>query len=46
MKVHTAIFTTAAGMLNELAALDREIALCRKIKFYNTSYYLVKNNLY
>ncbi len=34
MKGHTAIFTTAAGMLNELAALDSEIALRRKIKFY------------
>lgn len=34
MKGHTAIFTTAAGMLNELAALDSEMALRRKIKFY------------
>ena len=34
MKGHTAVFITAAGMLNELAALDSEMALRRKIKFY------------
>lgn len=30
----TVLFTTAAGMLNELAALDSESALRRRIKYY------------
>jgi ABC-type cobalamin transport system ATPase subunit len=30
----TALFTTAAGMLNELAELDSDSALRRRIKYY------------
>lgn len=31
---HTALFTTAAGMLNELAAIDSDSALRRRVKSY------------
>lgn len=34
LKGHTALFTTAAGMLNELAAIDSDSALRRRIKGY------------
>ncbi len=34
LKGHTALFTTAAGMLNELAAIDSDSALRRRIKHY------------
>jgi DNA replication protein DnaC len=34
LKGHTALFTTAASMLNELAALDSDSALRRRIKHY------------
>jgi len=34
LKGHTALFTTAAGMLNELAALDSDSALRRRVKYY------------
>lgn len=34
LKGHTALFTTAAGMLNELAAIDSDSALRRRIKSY------------
>ena len=34
LKGFTALFTTAAGMLNELAALDSDTALRRRIKYY------------
>ena len=34
LKGHTALFTTAAQMLNELAALDSDTALRRRIKHY------------
>jgi len=34
IKGHTALFTTAAGMLNELAAIDSDSALRRRIKNY------------
>jgi DNA replication protein DnaC len=34
IKGFTVLFTTAAGMLNELAALDSESALRRRIKYY------------
>ena len=34
LKGHTALFTTAAAMLNELAELDSDSALRRKIKHY------------
>jgi DNA replication protein DnaC len=34
IKGHTALFTTAAGMLNELAAIDSDSALRRRIKSY------------
>ena len=34
LKGHTVLFTTAAAMLNELAALDSDSALRRRIKFY------------
>lgn len=34
LRGHTALFTTAAGMLNELAALDSDSALRRRIKYY------------
>lgn len=34
LKGYTALFTTAAGMLNELAALDSDSALRRRIKYY------------
>lgn len=34
LKGHTALFTTAAGMLNELAAIDSNSALRRRIKSY------------
>lgn len=34
LKGHTALFTTAAGMLNELAAIDSDSALRRGIKGY------------
>lgn len=34
LKGHTALFTTAAGMLNELASIDSDSALRRRIKSY------------
>jgi DNA replication protein DnaC len=34
LKGHTALFTTAAAMLNELAAIDSDSALTRRIKHY------------
>lgn len=34
LKGFTALFTTAAGMLNELAAIDSDSALRRRIKYY------------
>ena len=34
LKGHTALFTTAAQMLNELAALDSDNALRRRLKYY------------
>ncbi len=34
IKGHTVLFTTAAGMLNELAALDSDSALRRRIHTY------------
>ena len=34
LKGHTVLFTTAAGMLNELAAIDSDSALRRRIKGY------------
>jgi len=34
LKGHTALFTTAAAMLNELAALDSDSALRRRIQYY------------
>lgn len=34
LKGYTALFTTAAGMLNELAALDSDSALRRRIQYY------------
>lgn len=34
IKGYTALFTTAAGMLNELAALDSDSALRRRIQYY------------
>ena len=37
----TALFTTAAGMLNELAELDSDSALRRRIKYYTQPTFLV-----
>jgi len=34
LKGHTALFTTAAGMLNELAGFDSDSALRRRTKYY------------
>lgn len=34
LKGHTALFTTAAKMLNELAAIDSSSALTRRLKYY------------
>jgi len=34
LRGHTALFTTASGMLNELAALDSDSALRRRLKHY------------
>lgn len=34
LKGFTALFTTAAGMLNELAAIDSDSALRRRVKYY------------
>ena len=41
VKGFTVIFTTAAGMLNELAALDSDSALRRRIKYYTQPALLV-----
>ena len=41
LKGFTALFTTAAGMLNELAALDSESSLRRRIKYYTQPALLV-----
>ena len=41
IKGSTAIFTTAAGMLNELAAIDSDSALRRRIKHYTKPNLLV-----
>lgn len=41
LKGFTALFTTAAGMLNELAALDSDSALRRRIKYYTKPTLLV-----
>jgi DNA replication protein DnaC len=41
LKGFTALFTTAAGMLNELAALDSDSALRRRIKYYTQPTLLV-----
>ena len=41
LKGHTALFTTAAGMLNELAELDSESALRRRVKYYTQPTFLV-----
>ena len=38
---HTALFTTAADMLNELAAIDSDSALRRRIKYYTNPHFLV-----
>jgi len=38
---YTALFTTAAGMLNELAALDSDSALRRRIKYYTQPQLLI-----
>lgn len=41
LKGYTALFTTAAGMLNELAALDSDSALRRRIQYYTKPALLV-----
>lgn len=41
MKGHTALFTTAANMLNELSALDSVSALNRRLKYYSKPSVLV-----
>jgi DNA replication protein DnaC len=41
LKGFTALFTTAAGMLNELAALDSDSALRRRTKYYTQPMLLV-----
>lgn len=41
LKGYTALFTTAAGMLNELAAIDSDSALRRRIKHYTKPSLLV-----
>jgi DNA replication protein DnaC len=41
LKGFTALFTTAAGMLNELAALDSDSALRRRTKYYTQPTLLV-----
>lgn len=41
LKGYTALFTTAAGMLNELAELDSESALRRRVKYYTQPTFLV-----
>ena len=38
---YTALFTTAADMLNELAAIDSDSALRRRIKYYTNPHLLV-----
>jgi DNA replication protein DnaC len=41
LKGFTALFTTAAGMLNELAAIDSDSALRRRVKWYTQPMLLV-----
>lgn len=41
LKGFTALFTTAAGMLNELAAIDSDSALRRRVKYYTQPALLV-----
>lgn len=45
MQGHTVLFTTAANMLNELAALDGDLALRRRLKHYSKPALLILDEI-